>query len=815
MKIYGADGIGKSISFVYFTHIKNKYKILYFNLKEIKLASNEDKFNLIIYQILNYFSENFEENDNKILEEQKQIAFQNFIDKSTEIKIILNKIEKFDFWEILIYLLNNNIFKDNILLILDQYKSENDKFNSLQKLEKDIAFDESKSHIKILVSSSINDYGVKEDFILYLIAISELNKNNIIFNDINDININNDSNLSIDDSTDDKFIKNFLDNNYDKTKEKILNYINSNKNEERKKLIKNELIKIIYINELVSAKDLMTEENKKQIEKLVDFNYNPKYYNQFKEKCKYNIPRFDLDSLYIYFAKEKYKTISNKINKFFYTYFKKNENNSRLIIKKINQIQQLIKNKTHLSFFDLIWIMDAIPLKYIKILIAKEKESNINDKKNMITFNKDLLNAKFLLDYSFPFINYILERIIFDMEIINFKDISPSGIGSIAEKAIKKGIFTYEIFKDFIHRNVYSFNIVKKDSIDKKYLEPEIDVFNFKLGFLDDIVDNPLKGKLFSYYISPKNPNNEALDSSILIPSQIFDEDHINFYLIALQITISKTTIKNLEYYHQFTLLAAEKFEKIYKIKILKKYFLFVLIKEYDNKSTQDSLIKAKIPFIFYSKDFKQFFTAKNEPINNVSRFMANDYKIIDKPLEEEQISIKTDKLRDLEMLLQRKRLLTKKDITEEEYYEERKIMFPKDEPINLPASVIKKIEDYFRIKIFHSLKNCKIIRYAFISPIYKVESIIKEKDLFGLIFYKNEIFIFYKGYIYILSGDNSKNIMKIKELENFIQKDLDNKSDIEDAYGQSYNKEKKYENLSKYNLNKPSSIYVYQIKFD
>ena len=76
-----------------------------------------------------------------------------------------------------------------------------------------------KKKIKILVSSSINDYGVKEDFILYLIAIIELNRNNIIINDINNININNDSYIFKNDDSNGQFIKNFLGNNYDNRKE--------------------------------------------------------------------------------------------------------------------------------------------------------------------------------------------------------------------------------------------------------------------------------------------------------------------------------------------------------------------------------------------------------------------------------------------------------------------------------------------------------------------------------------------------------------------------------------------------------------------
>ena len=147
---------------------------------------------------------------------------------------------------------------------------------------------------------------------------------------------------------------------------------------------------------------------------MVDFNYNPKYYIKFKEIYKNNFPRYDLNSLYTYFKREKYQSISKKINKFFGTYFQKNKNNSLLIINKIEQIQQLIKNKTQLSFLQLIWLMGEIPLKYIKILISIEKESdmenikNKENKENIIVFNKDLLNYKFTFDYCFPFIKFIL-----------------------------------------------------------------------------------------------------------------------------------------------------------------------------------------------------------------------------------------------------------------------------------------------------------------------------------------------------------------------------------------------------------------------
>ena len=46
MKIYGVDGIGKSMTFVYLTSLKNDFKIIYFNLKEFYLKEKLELINL-------------------------------------------------------------------------------------------------------------------------------------------------------------------------------------------------------------------------------------------------------------------------------------------------------------------------------------------------------------------------------------------------------------------------------------------------------------------------------------------------------------------------------------------------------------------------------------------------------------------------------------------------------------------------------------------------------------------------------------------------------------------------------------------------
>lgn len=805
LKVYGSDGIGKSMSFIYYAYLKNDYKILYFNLKEIKLAHREDKFNIIIFQLLNYYAEKFEKEEGLSLEEQKQIAYQNYLDKSNEIKNELNRRSEFDFWYILEKLINFYNFEKKVLIILDQYRAEDYKSNSLQKIENLLAYDQSKSNIKLLVSSSINDFGVKEDFKLYLCALYELNEGK-------NINNNKTSNNALDNSKENQYdidILNRIKN--DSINKENLKYLINDNYSERKKLIKDDIVQIIYINELVSVENL-NDENQEQIKKMKDFNYNPKYFRKFKDFSSQNLSSFGYDDIYIYFITHLYKDISEKIKIYYRNYFKNSEETSLLIMKKIMDIRNLIDKKNAISFPELIQLLDQIPFKYIKILTKEENkvtekkmEIEREEKKNIIIFNNNLLRSKFELDYAFPFIKYVLARLTFDLEVILFKGVDPSGSGSILEKEIKKAIFTYKSYKNFNYRTVYSFLNSDKTNIDEKYKTPEIDIFNFKELILDDIQYNPLIEKMYSYYIVPKLTNNPSLDSSILIPHKTFDENNMNYSLVSLQISINKKNLKTLEEYCKSTLEASKLFEKIYKIKIINKYFIFVLCKEYNNKTTQDSLENSKIPYIFYSLDSKKFHTIKNETINDISQLLQEQFKIIDKPIEEEIIGNKKGNFRSLEMLLQRKRLINKTTNEDDDYLSEREKIFPNDQPINLPIQIEKNIENHMK-----TLLNTKIlkIKYAFVSPLYKVDSLLYEHDLFGLIFYKGLIFILYKGIIHGLSDQNRDNAKVASDLEKKIVTGLDYK----DEYGQTYNKEKNYDNLMKYNKYQPSSIYVYYL---
>ena len=86
MKIFGCDGIGKSISFIYLGSLKNNFRTVYFNLKEINNAKKTKKIEIFKKQILAYYTENIEENDILI---QDDIYFEKY-------KLFLKNLQIFD-----------------------------------------------------------------------------------------------------------------------------------------------------------------------------------------------------------------------------------------------------------------------------------------------------------------------------------------------------------------------------------------------------------------------------------------------------------------------------------------------------------------------------------------------------------------------------------------------------------------------------------------------------------------------------------------------------------------------------------------------
>ena len=168
LKIYGNDGIGKSISLLYYTSLQNNKRFLYFNFKLIfpKLEESESHTKVEIYnyfklELMRYFviQYNIQEDDErkKTIKHnyQKYLEFLKKLEKNNT-----EDIKNFNFWNLFKYLINN---LQNCIFILDQFKYEVDKLKNIDEIIHHIK--NTNNNNKIIVSSSINDSGVKSKLV--------------------------------------------------------------------------------------------------------------------------------------------------------------------------------------------------------------------------------------------------------------------------------------------------------------------------------------------------------------------------------------------------------------------------------------------------------------------------------------------------------------------------------------------------------------------------------------------------------------------------------------------------------------------------
>ena len=499
MKIFGVDGIGKSLTCIYLTSLMNNFRTIYFNLKEFFENSDNNIVKLFKSQLTNYYANGINKNSELNSSNDKEIYKDRFsmyeesmkdLDKDIETKNIR------DFWGLLDNILEKfggNI-RNNLLIIIDQYKSKFDNNQKLFALEKKIIQKTKMFNIKILEISSLNDMGIKDDFIEVLVQCSKklfkesvqiieednieddaLNKEENIFKEFSDnINYletgekeNNDfekikifNEIKDEDEKKDNKKVNLRTkiNEYiilDKIEKKYSSYLNSNKYIDSI----DDNYRIIYINDLVSIESIgcLEEEQFKQIiTNLSNFNYNPKYYNQIKDNIEKNKIIKDADEIYNDFIIEIYNKISSKIKGFYKDFNKKNGNiltDSHTAVILL-QLIKLVEEKIELDLNSLIFYLNKFPIKYLKIIAINKGKNN-----SFLKLDKEISTSKFRIEYAFPFIKLIISRILFELgesKAIHYSDISGSGIGSFLEKIIRKTILLDKIYGDFHSRYVWA-----------------------------------------------------------------------------------------------------------------------------------------------------------------------------------------------------------------------------------------------------------------------------------------------------------------------------------------------------------------------
>ena len=494
MKIFGCDGIGKSISFIYLGSLKNNFRTVYFNLKEINNAKKTKKIEIFKKQILAYYTENIEENDILIQDDIYFEKYKLFL-KNLQIFDKEKDKEEIDFWELFVIFKNNINALDKVLFIFDQYKKENDLNNKLEQIEEEL-IKKNVRNIKILISSSLNDMKVKTDFLnilkIYInnLPIEQNTENNQdkvddvlekeskkLFEDYNpnknylDINENDDSFgkikifKEIEEETGKKNINEDEEQNKAMFQKNLLKEYDININKQRISEF-NKYYRIIYINDLISVKNY-NEDEKKLFEKLSDFNFNPKYYNKFKDYCILNESNNNIiNDLYVNFLYNIYEKIKSKIEIFYEDYNNEHKINffSNVVTRQLINLEKLIHEKIILNLNLLIYYLNEFPIKYVKIYSLDKYGNKIN--KSILRINNDLSSTNFKIDYVFPFMKFIITRLIFDYGNsgnITYNDISSSGIGSLLEKQIRNAIINDNIFKTTFHlRNFWTFYRTKK-----------------------------------------------------------------------------------------------------------------------------------------------------------------------------------------------------------------------------------------------------------------------------------------------------------------------------------------------------------------
>ena len=339
----------------------------------------------------------------------------------------------------------------------------------------------------------------------------------------------------------------------------------------------------------------------------------------------------------------------------------------------------------------------------MKYIIIIESEDN----SNYINFNNSLIDKKFKINYSFPFIEYVINNILEEND-------NDNKINTLEIK-IREYIIT-ELNKKIEIRKVWSFNRISNNIKNKKLEEIKNKTLNaIRYKVLEDICDKkPLNNSKF-FYFYPENQNNYLLDSIILI-----NHDDNIFSIIAFHITKFKTKdeIKFKNKFKNYLLGKIKpKFEELYGININSIYLWFIL----NNDNLENEIIcrylkEEKIKYIFYSIEKNYLFEEKKfNKINNLLFFLNeealiysenNFYNDENKKMEIEpySISIFENKLYNLS------------EIYETVNYEKiRKNYFKNNFGLKIEKQLRKEIID--KIKTINKYKNDFYFLFLFCFP--------------------------------------------------------------------------------------------------
>ena len=501
--VLGTDGIGKTVTLLYYTSsLLNDYGNLYFNLK-LFLKNETDKIKIkeIFFNELKRIF--LIDNNNESVKSFSMKKYNNLINNINDSILESEGINYF--WELLFTFLKiyDKSLMGNIFIVLDQYKTDkiDYDFKNLNKLCELINSKELNNLFKLMILISINNYDTKDIFLenLNYLPYFPIKSDNLIplpnyksndmgnFRSKSNKDNNNQNNYEFED------IEKFLN---EKHKEFQINFNNSAKEIQNNssflshqifsKLDLNskyyDITKKEYLNEIVNCKNLIDDKIHINYRNCIElFGYSLKYFSILLKEI--NSTKKEEDETDDNFSKKVIKNFYSKmLNNIIYNldsyYISFYKNDKDFLIKKIENLKTLndsIYEENVYPLKDMNNLIKLFPIKYLNIYI-------VGIESNFIPLDKiDLSKYGFFFDYSNAFIReivnkyYLKETSAYGRAI----ELGGSGFGAAFENSINKKISTLFDNK-IVKRNVFTIiGTFTKSYINKLRQEENLEFYNF------------------------------------------------------------------------------------------------------------------------------------------------------------------------------------------------------------------------------------------------------------------------------------------------------------------------------------------------
>ena len=686
--LMGKEGIGKTITLQYFTIMKKNHKSIYLNLKLLNtMNSKVDQLKKIFFkEVAKYFSGESEKIDLDS-KKTKSILYHNYEVLQNNINNKLyNSLEKqnLEFFWLLIFNLIEEISDNKCLIILDQYNSCYSD-NECKKLIYLLNLVLNKyTLIKILLSSSINNYEIKDFFIKNINCIDNYNNYQnyeFISEEEEELELSNDNKSEDEEQKEDNYLEESNEENdtlseyeyYEdmvkKQTENIMekinlpppsNQINFDLNYNTKNSffpnVDKDKLNNEYYNSLVDCKEFLKIINNedmpflKELEQMMtSFSYSFKIFDDFLY-FKENKKTDDIAKIIEEFYSYTYNHFKLKIFKFYNSI---NNNDDNIKYQELYKLKKMISYKKKYNLSELGTILKNSPMEYLNIIIYKKKEEN------SINLNVFDPSRKFVIQYANQFIELSFDLIykehLKSLKSISVSDLTNSGFGSYLEMEIKNSILENCIscFKGYtiILRNIFALvgktnNSGKTVKNNRENEKSSLLYKQFNIKHYDVVIDDiDEEGKTYllpntNYLVNQVSETGKIFDIGILIYiGQVTNNGELKFIfnLYLIQITKYKINLKTKEEYIKNGNAAKNYIEKTYNITIKENNFLFILpMGDNKTKKLEEKLNQIGVTFIYYDL-LKRDFCDKNgiiiNKIENLSTKFFQDDQILDSSL--------------------------------------------------------------------------------------------------------------------------------------------------------------------------------------